>query len=33
MADEATHFAIDLFELDSNGKLPIEWEMWYKHQV
>ena len=33
MADEATKFAIDLFELDDNGKLPIEWELWYKNQA
>jgi len=33
MADEATHFAIDLFELDSNGKLPIEWEILNEYSV
>mgnify|MGYP006865109228 CR=1 FL=1 len=32
MAEEATDFAINLFELDPNGKLPIDWELWYKNQ-
>lgn len=32
-AEEASMFAIDLFELDENGRLPIEWELWYKNQV
>lgn len=33
MAEEATEFAIDLFELDYNGKLPIDWELWYRNQA
>ena len=33
MANEAAEFAIDLFQLDDNGKLPIEWDIWYKGQA
>jgi hypothetical protein len=33
MANEATQFALDLFQLDDNGKLPLDWEMWYKGQA
>ena len=33
MANEAVEFAIDLFQLDDNGKLPIEWDIWYKGQA
>tara|TARA_R110002020_G_scaffold1935_1_gene8861 strand:- start:15537 stop:15740 length:204 start_codon:yes stop_codon:yes gene_type:complete len=32
-AIEATDFAIQLFELDTNGRLPIDWEMWYRNQA
>lgn len=33
MANEATEFAIDLFHLDKSGKLPIDWELWYRNQA
>ncbi len=33
MANEATEFAIDLFHLDKTGKLPIDWELWYRNQA
>jgi len=33
MANEATQFALDLFQLDDNGKLPLDWEMWYRGQA
>lgn len=33
MAEEATKFALELFELDKNGKLPLDWELWYKSQA
>ncbi len=33
VAEEATKFALDLFELDSNGKLPIDWELFYRSQA
>lgn len=33
MANEATEFAIDLFHLDKTGKLPIDWEIWYRNQA
>jgi len=33
MAEEATTFALELFELDKNGKLPLDWELWYKSQA
>lgn len=33
LAEEATKFALELFELDKNGKLPLDWELWYKSQA
>lgn len=33
LANEATQFALDLFQLDDNGKLPIDWEIWYRGQA
>jgi len=33
MANEATEFAIDLFHLDKTGKLPLDWEIWYRNQA
>lgn len=33
LANEATQFALDLFQLDNNGKLPIDWEIWYRGQA
>tara|TARA_R110002072_G_scaffold302358_1_gene484901 strand:- start:222 stop:359 length:138 start_codon:yes stop_codon:yes gene_type:complete len=32
-AEEATNFALDLFELDQNGKLPLDWELFYRSQA
>ncbi len=32
-AEEATNFALDLFELDKNGKLPLDWELFYRSQA
>jgi hypothetical protein len=32
-AGDIAHIAIEVFDLDSNGKLPFKWEELYRHQA